>query len=320
METLFAHKFKIRCSAIHMIMASMKPTKITAEELAELNHLKQVKDGKALTDKGNAMAFTAKREARLNELIDLQKNPRKAELPAGAKTYALNWLHDKIYGRNREFSAEETEKGNRTEQDGFDLIKEYLGDDFMREHPDRVRGEFIEGECDIMSPSVLYDNKSAFTHETMPLLTEKVKRAHWCQLQGYGHLYGYKWLGRAYTLTNMPMDMIEKKAFYATKAKHGPDFYEYQHQEILEQFIHKYTYDDLPLELRVIISEFDYQPEFIESVIERVKMMREYIAELEKQIPQKKLDAIIQMIKVRKAEKEDALNQIKNLPKGAKAA
>lgn len=301
--TIFAHKFKIRCSAIHMIMADMKPTAITPAELAELAELENIRDGKALTDKGNVMPFTANRKARLEDLIRLKANPRKAELPAGAKTYGLNWLHDKIYGRNREFSAEQTEKGNRTEQEGFDLIKEYVNDQFMREHPERVFGEYIQGECDIMSPSVLYDNKSAFTHETMPLLSEKVSKAHWCQLQGYGHLYGYKRLARAYTLTNMPMDMIEKKAHYATKAKYGPDFLQYEYEEILERFMHKYTYDDVPLELRVLISEFDYEPAFIDSVIERVIMMREYIAELENELSPSIRAAIIEMQNVKNENK-----------------
>lgn len=295
--TLFAHKFRIRASACSQIMAAMKPTVITPKELEELAYYQRVKDGKELTEKGNVVKFTANRKDRLEELLHIQANPRKAELPAGAKTLGKKWLHDRIYKRRRHFSVEETEKGNRTEKDGFDLIMEYLDDEFMREHPDRVIGEYIEGECDITSPSVLYDNKSAFTHETMPLLDEKVKREHWCQLQCYGHLYGYNRLARAYTLTNMPEDMIEKKAYHATKAKYGPDFMEHEYKEVLEQLTYKYTYDDLPLALRVIISEFDFEPAFIGQVIERVKMIREYIAELEKELPDHVVAAILEMRK-----------------------
>lgn len=273
-------------------MADAGPTVLTDKERKEMNWLKSVSQGNELTEKGNKVQFTPKRKARLDDLLHIEKNPREAELSTGAKTYATNWLHDRIYRRRREFSAEETEKGNRTENEGFELIKEYLNDPFMREHPDRVIGKYIEGECDILSPTVLYDNKSAFTHETMPLLTEKVKRAHWCQLQGYCHLYGYKRAARAYTLTNMPEDMIERKALFATKAKYGPDFLEFEYKEQLERLTKKYTYDDQPIELRVMITEFDYEPEFIKQVIDRVKWIRRYIEELEREIPERILTAI----------------------------
>jgi hypothetical protein len=257
--------------------------------------------GGSITDRQakTVAAYEAKdklTERQSEELARLvAKRDAPPELPTGAKGYAENWLHDRIYRRRREFSAEQTEKGNRTEQAGFEMIKEYLQDPFMREHPERVRGEYIEGECDILSPSVLYDCKAAFTHESMPLLNEKVSKAHWCQLQGYGHLYGYKRLARAYVLTDMPEDMIEKKAYYATKAKYGPDFLENEYQEQLEKMTRKYTYHDVPLSLRVMISEFDYDPDFIEQVTERVKMIREYLTELENGLPDSVKEAVREM-------------------------
>ena len=283
METIFAHKFKIRCSAISQITAKGTPAGLNEKEQDEYKDLVLCSQGKLLTPTGKAATFTVKRKARLDDLERLKD--RKAELPAGAKTYAENWLHDRIYRRRREFSAEQTEKGNRTEQVGFEMIKEYLQDPFMREHPDRVNSEYITGQCDLMSPDILFDCKAAFTHETMPLFDETLKKAHREQLHGYGYLYGYKRLARAYALTNMPEDMIERKAYNATRSKYGPDFTEVEYNEQLERLTKKYTYDDLPLNLRVMITEFDYNPQFIEFVIERVKMIREYLAELEAQLP-----------------------------------
>lgn len=281
METLFAHKFRIRCSAISQIMGPLSGGSITDRQ-AKTVATYEAKD-----------KLTAKQAEELERLK--AKRDAKPELPAGAKTYAKNWLHDRIYRRRREFGAEQTEKGNRTESDGFEMIKDYLNDPFMIEHPDRIEGEYIAGECDIMSPTVLYDCKAAFTHESMPLFDEKVSKAHWCQLQGYGHLYGYKRLARAYVLTDMPEDMIEKKAYYATKAKYGPDFSEHEYQEQLEKMTGKYTYHDVPLSLRVMISEFDYEPDFIEQVIERVKMIREYLTELENGLPDSVKEAVREM-------------------------
>lgn len=279
-----ADQFKIRCSAISQIMAAGTPAGLTDKEQKEYDDLTLCADGKLLTATGKVATFTVKRKARLAELESLKD--RKAELPAGAKTFAKNWLHDRIYRRRREFSAETTEKGNRTEDLAFDMIEGYLQDPFLRRHPDRVNGEYITGQCDLTSPTVLFDAKAAFDHTTMPLLDAKVKREHWCQLQGYGYLYGYQRLALAYVLTDMPEDMIEKKAYYSTRAKYGPDFTQDEYQDELERLTKKYTYSDLPLALRVHITEFDYDPDFIASVIDRVKEIREYLRGLIEQLPE----------------------------------
>ena len=81
---------------------------------------------------------------------------------------------------------------------------------------------------------------------------------------------------------NTPLDIIEREAYYKAKSKYGPDFTEEQHADILEEEIRNNTYDDLPIQLRVKLYRFDFDPAFIGRVIERVKMCREYIKTLEK--------------------------------------
>lgn len=281
---MYAPKFKIRCSAISNIMAGDKPPGLTAKEKAELAELQLCERGESLTEKGNVKAFTMNRKERLAELINLKANPPAPELPAGAKTICRDWLTSKVYNRRKEFTSKETEKGNRMEDAAIELLAKYASDPFMVKNERSASCDYIRGTCDVLAPSEVYDTKCSKNPFTFPLWTEAVDKGYHDQLQGYGHLYGRKKLVLAYCLVNTPEDMITRDAYYKTKGKYGPDFTEEQHEEILAEEIRNNTYDDIPIQLRVKLYEFDFDPAFIERVIERVKLCRDYIATLEKQL------------------------------------
>lgn len=292
--------FRIRCSAIHQIMADVKPAGLTDAERSELAELRLCAKGELLTPTGRVATFTDKRKARRAELEHLKANPRPAELPKGARTYCDGWLQNHLYGRKTAFTAKQTEKGTRTEDDGIDLLREYLSDPFLPDkNKRRIIGEYIEGECDIDYSPTVYDIKSAYTHAGMDLHATVPSRAHYCQLQGYGHLFGASRLALARVLCNMPEDMIEREARYAVRSAHGPDYTEAQYDRYLKRLTRRYTYDDVPLELRVHVVEFPYDPDFVASVIERVKMCRAYIDRRFAALPEKKKTAALAYIRRR---------------------
>jgi hypothetical protein len=279
---MYAPKFKIRCSSISNIMAGDKLPGLTDKQKAELKELHSCEMGELLTDKGNVVKFTTTRKEKLADLIEKRDNPKTPGLTAGAKTICQDWLTSKVYNRRKEFTAKATEKGNRMEDDAIALLAEYESDPFMIKNEASKSCRYIQGTCDVRTPNEVYDTKCSKNPFTFPVWSEAVDNGYHDQLQGYGHLYSRKSLVLAYCLVSTPEDMIERDAYYKTKGKYGPDFTESQHAEILEEEIRNNTYDDIPIQLRVKLYRFDFDPAFIERVIERVKMCREYIVTLEK--------------------------------------
>ena len=276
---MYAPKFKIRCSAISNIMADMG---ITAKQESRIVYLVQ-------REAGNTKSKSGKQEGPLTpnmveELAILEHAKANPELPSGAKTICRDWLTSKVYNRRKEFTSKATEKGNRMEDDAIALLSEYESDPFMTKNEDSKSCPYIQGTCDVKAPSEVYDTKCSKNPFTFPLWDEAVDKGYHDQLQGYGHLYSRKSLVLAYCLVNTPLDIIEREAYYKAKGKYGPDFTEDQHAEILEEEIRNNTYDDLPIQLRVKLYRFDFDPAFIERVIERVKMCRKYIKTLEDQL------------------------------------
>jgi len=282
----YADQFRIRCSSIHRIMANMKEPGLTDKEKHELRELEDCRDGKLLTPTGKVAGFTVKRKERLAELENERDNPTPVDLPQGAKTVCEEYVRARCWKRRKGFTASSTEKGTRTEEDGIELLRQYLDDEFLEKNEERVTTEYIEGESDLNAPYALIDVKSIETPFTMPVWKLEPPKVYHDQLQGYGFLYGKENLWLAYTLNNAPEDMIEREARIKCRTQYGPDYTYEEYAEILERTTAQKTYDDLPMALRVRIIKFKYDPSFIESVIERVKMCRGYISKLESELPE----------------------------------
>jgi hypothetical protein len=275
---MYAPQFKIRSSSSSNINAEMG---LTYKQYWRMIYLIRRKYGKTVSVK------TGKKEAaitvnQLDELAGLLASHNRPELPAGAKTICEDWLTAKVYNRRKDFTSKTTEKGNRGEDDAIELTGKYESDPFMTKNERPSSSEYITGTCDVLTPREVYDTKCSKNPFTFPIWSEAVDSGYYAQLQCYGHLYNRKSLVLAYCLVSTPEDMIERDAYYKTKGKYGPDFTEAQHAEILQEEIRNNTYDDIPIQLRVKLYRFDFDPAFIERVIERVKMCREYITTLEK--------------------------------------
>lgn len=260
----------------------MADSGLTDKQYERMVYLVRRRSGKTTKTNGDPEAPLT--ENMVEELRGLLAAHNRPELPRGAKSYCQDWLKSKVYQRRKEFTAAATEKGMRGEDDAIELLAQHESDPFMVKHEGRQSDGFIEGECDVLPPEEVFDIKCSKDAFTFPLWEEIVAKGYHDQLQGYGHLYGRKKLALAYCLVNTPEDVIEKNAFYKTRGKYGPDFTQDQYQAILEEETRNNTYDDVPIQLRVKVYRFAFDPAFIGKVIKRVKMCREYIATLEEKL------------------------------------
>ena len=220
---------------------------------------------------------TVKQEAKMSFLITKKGNP---ELPKGAKTYCELWLKEQVYKRKKRFSNKYTKKGNATEQESIDFVADYFGHGLLLKNTERKIGEFIEGECDVDYKEFIYDVKNSWDCFTFPLYATEIPDSdYYGQGQGYMCLWNKKKYKLIYVLSDTPMELIEKEAYYWGR-DHG---YREVDEDILQEFFEKMTYQDVPDELKIKIFEFDYDQGYIDEVEIRVKMCREYIGTLSKE-------------------------------------
>lgn len=264
--------FRIRCSAIGTLMSgSIYPT--LTKELQGI-YAKE-KAGKALTENQQK-----KKDAYEHGL----QNP---ELPQGVKTYLKTWWKERKYGyvhegkkvlRRKEFTSKYTDKGNKKEEDSIDFIAEALGYGYLEKYEGpRLRNEYIEGECDVLLPNVVIDNKCSWDCFTFPLFDDEPNTDYWWQGQGYMILTGRREYVLVYTLMDMPEDMLIKECYIQAKIRGMEEVDADLYLEVKA----KHTYSNLPNDLRVKAYYFPYEESAEQQIIERVKLARKYLQSLE---------------------------------------
>ena len=253
--------YKCHCSKLHEIMGgNNKPTE---KQLAELERL-QNKDKLTDIQRNTLAELIAKRDA-------------KPQLLAGAKTHCEQWLKEQLYDRKKYFSNDYTRKGNEVENDGITMIGRVMGYGEVFKNETQYENEYLIGTPDLVLRDVVEDHKASFDQSTFPLFDlELPDPKYFSQGQGYMALTGRHKFGVCYTLQNTPYDIIEKEAYYRSKAA-GFDEID---MEILDQTVRNMTYNDVPEYLKFRRFEFEYDPKYIESAYAQVRLCREYIAEL----------------------------------------
>jgi hypothetical protein len=252
--------FKIRASAGGNIMSGLLG--LTETQKIDLDTLlKQDKRTDKQTDK-------------MRVLINKRDN---IELPSGAKTYCKDWLKSQVYNRKKEIQNKYTEKGHIVEDNSIDFIADQLGYGLLIKNEFRKENDFMTGECDVVQPDHIIDVKNSWSWETFPLFeTEIPNMDYYCQGQIYMHLWDKSKYKLIYILSDTPMYLIEKDAYYWCK-NNG---YEELESSILDKFIQKMTYPDIENKFKIKVFEFERDEKYIEDIITRVKLCREYIEEL----------------------------------------
>jgi len=232
------------------------------------------------------LKLTAKMEVDMAELQYKQLNP---ELPEGAKSYVKSWVKQMLYGRREQVKSKYISKGHDTEEEGFTMMAVNLKLGFVQKNEEFKQDDFIMGTCDLDHPDMdtVFDNKSSWSLDQFPMFdTEIPSKDYEAQIQGYMHLWKRKRGCVCYTLNDLPIDQLgylmkpwlsddekqeealnliyTRKAWDAAKSRYFPSAKEVDFIEIPEKD-------------RVKPFWFDYNPEFIADVQERVKLCRKYI-------------------------------------------
>ncbi len=170
------------------------------------------------------------------------------------KSYAKEWLTEQIYGFRKEIKSKYIYKGLVMEDEAIDKAIEWLDLPFAIKNEQYFENDFIKGTPDLIVDGVVYDIKCSWDAYTFPIFENDIpNKDYFYQLQCYMHLTGCTKAVLTYVLLNTPEEVV---------------------------FETPQNYDDLDKKYRIKTFEIDYDQSVIDTLIERVKLTREYLETL----------------------------------------
>jgi hypothetical protein len=222
------------------------------------------------------------------------------ELSETHKQYLKEWILEKKYGRRKEFTTKYTEKGLKTEQEGFQLIQDVMfpdGKTFLKKCQKEYEDEYFTAHLDLNLPEFPIDNKSSWGLFTFPIgETEPPDKSNKPQILIYIRVTKKSKGYVIYTLNNTPIEIVEsevRKYAYANGYKDYEDVPEEELYEICKN--HAFTKDfmrqlsfiygthpmddfiEIPKEKRMVKFEYQRDVDFENRLIEKVLLSREWI-------------------------------------------
>lgn len=170
------------------------------------------------------------------------------------KSYAKEWLTEQIYGFRKEIKSKYIYKGLVMEDEAIDKAIEWLDLPFAIKNEQYFENDFIKGTPDLIVDGVVYDIKCSWDAYTFPIFENEIpNKDYFYQLQCYMNLTGCTKAVLTYVLLNTPEEVI---------------------------FETPQNYDDLDKKYRIKTFEIDYDQSVIDTLIERVKLTREFLETL----------------------------------------
>lgn len=216
---------------------------------------------------------------RCSSLGKLMTEPRtKSEvLSETAKTYIQDLFKERELGIFKDFSSRYTDKGIENEDQAIQMASEVLNWEFVTKNETRFNNEWLTGEPDILTKTLLADIKCSWNGSTFPMFDDKLKnKDYYWQLQGYMMLTDTPQAELVYCLTNTPFQIVEDEVRRAHWKLNLID----EDLDVREAVQASHNFDHIPNELRVkrFIVEKDEQA--FEKIKEKVKLAREYYESL----------------------------------------
>jgi hypothetical protein len=212
---------------------------------------------------------------RCSSLGKLMTEPRsKSEvLSQTAKSYIEDLFNELEFGYRKEFSSRYTDKGLEMEDEAIQFASEQFDWEFVVKNTERFTNDYITGEPDINTDSLLADIKCSWSLDTYPMFEADLKnKDYYWQLQGYMWLTGKTQAELVYCLMNTPLQIVEDEVRRAHwKAGLIDEDIDLRHEVQL-----KHNYDNIPSKLRVKRYIVERDEKAIEKIIEKVEISREY--------------------------------------------
>lgn len=196
-------------------------------------------------------------------------------LSEGCKTHLVDLFVRTKYGRKTDINTRYTIKGNMVEEDSLTLYSRYKKQ-FYKKNELVFQNEFISGTPDIVLTDEIIDIKSSWDIYTFFRSKQKVNKLYYWQLQSYMALTNTKKATLAYCLINTPDILIndeKRRLMYKMGVIDTSKDFETACNEIDLAM----TYDDIPINEKIIEIEILRNDEDIERLYQKVIECRQYM-------------------------------------------
>ncbi len=217
---------------------------------------------------------------RCSAIGQIMTNPRNKSdlLSKTAQNYAEQWLKEQLFNRKKEISNKYVMKGLIVEDNSIDMIAQIGGYGMLFKNEQYFEDDHFTGTPDVIIPklSKVIDAKSSWDVFTFPFFDKAIPTMdYWWQGQGYMSLTGLNHYELSYCLIDTPDHLIESEMRrYAYQ-----NGYEIEDMKYAE-WLNRFTYSDIPIEMRVKTFSFDKEEGAINKIRERVEEVRHYIKKL----------------------------------------
>jgi hypothetical protein len=249
------------------------------KKVQDLAEKKEKRDSTKNTATKSYSDLVAKISELESEVSRLEKVKDEINLSETAISYLIDIYTESLTGRRDEVSTRYMEKGIKVESNAINILSELHGIFYIK-NEERKYNDFIQGECDIDSEDydTIIDIKSSWDLYTFsPKRNKKLDKIYEWQLLAYMDLFSKRKSKIVFVLENTPNDIIEdecKRLLYkiGTGMKDS-DLY----KEACAEIRFNMTYDDIPIEWRVVEKEVPYSEGKIKEGYERVISARKWL-------------------------------------------
>lgn len=220
---------------------------------------------------------------KLNEILEVLR-PIKDSIVISdtAKKRLVQIYTEQTTGRVKDVMSAYIEKGLKTEEDSITLYSLRSGL-YYKKNKIRAENGFISGEIDFedVDLDMTIDTKSSWDVFTFDAtVAKKINNIYWWQGQCYMWLRNRKKHRLAYCLNNTPEEIIqrlEKRMRYEFVGEQE------DYEEAKKLLREDHIFDDLPLERKIRVYDFDRDDEAIELAKSSIPIFRNYLKDITNQ-------------------------------------
>jgi hypothetical protein len=219
--------------------------------------------------------------------IMTESRSKSEPLSETCKTHLIDVYVQNKYGRQTDITNKYIEKGLQVEEDSITLFSR-VKKTFFKKNDQHLSNSFIKGTPDLFTgleireAETIIDIKSSWDIYTFfRVHTKELNKMYYWQLQGYMALSGAIKAKLVYCLVNTPETFLideKRKLFYRMGAgtEENPEYI-----KACAELEKAMTFDDIPMNERVIEFEIERNDSDITALYKRVDQARNYLAELE---------------------------------------
>jgi len=200
----------------------------------------------------------------------------------------LKIYSQEVYGRKKDITTKQMDKGIQVEDDSINLFSKVTGD-FYFKNEERLENEWFCGHPDIykgdniLNAEELYDIKSSWEIDTfLPKLLEAPDRSYAAQLNCYYSLTGAKSGGIAYCLVSAPLNIVESEKKGLLWKMNVISDLSPEYLRASEELTQLMVFDDIDYRERCIVIPVERDEELIKKMKDKVPILRTWLADFHK--------------------------------------